>query len=89
MADEPSEPTELEVLRSMWRVLAERYFRLASRTTAIERLLVEKGFLTLDDISARETQLVDESITDAEKAMREEAQEEILRKLESHKGPVQ
>jgi hypothetical protein len=56
------EPSEFELLRSRWRDLGHAGVQLYHRTAAIERLLIEKELLTIEEIEQREAQVAEDEL---------------------------
>ena len=72
VADEPS---EFEILRCRWRDLAERCLQILHRTTAIERLLIEKELLKAEEIRERELRIANETLQAVNDAIQAEEKE--------------
>jgi len=83
------ESSEFELLRSRGRDLGHGCLRLRHRTTAIERLLIEKELLTIEEIERREAQVADEELRAVTAAVRAGKKYRIARLLESFRGSVQ
>jgi hypothetical protein len=77
------EPSEFELQRGRWRDLAEKCLQILHRTTAIERLLVEKELLKAEEIRERELRIANETLQAANDAIQAEEEEALLRSLES------